>query len=216
MGTVERDGDPRLRRPLPAVRSHRSRRPPPRQPGVPGLPALRARHADGVRLGNAREPAHARGRRARRPGGPSGRAVRRAGRAALAGVDGVSWPAVRDTYLTNAVKHFKFETRGKLRLHKKPSAGEVAACAPWLHAELEAVRPRLVVALGATAGQALLGSSLRVTRDRGSVFGGPGGVRVLATVHPSSILRARDRDARTGATEQFVEDLKAARRLVEG
>jgi uracil-DNA glycosylase len=121
-----------------------------------------------------------------------------------------------DAYLTNAVKHFKFEQRGKLRLHKKPSASEVAACAPWLHAEIEAVRPQLVVALGATAGQALLGPSLRVTRDRGSVFDGPGGVRVLATVHPSSILRSRDQDGRARATDHFVADLVAARRFVAG
>jgi uracil-DNA glycosylase family protein len=121
-----------------------------------------------------------------------------------------------DAYLTNAVKHFKFEQRGKRRLHKKPSAAEVAACAPWLHAELEAVRPRLVVALGATAGQALLGPSLRVTRDRGSVREGPGGVRVLPTVHPSSILRSADGTARASATDRFVADLEAARRLLDG
>lgn len=166
--------------------------------GAPGSPLMLVGEEPGDQEDRAGEPFV----------GPAGRLLRTSMESA-----GLQ-PA--DTYLTNAVKHFKFETRGKLRLHKKPSASEVAACAPWLHAELEAVRPRIVVALGATAGQALLGSSLRVTRDRGSVFDGPGGVRVLPTVHPSSILRARDRAARTSATEQFVEDLRAARRLVEG
>ena len=140
--------------------------------------------------------------------GPAGRLLRTAMRSASLAPD--------EAYLTNAVKHFKFEQRGKLRLHKKPSAREVAACAPWLHAELEAVRPRLVVALGATASQALLGPSVRVTRDRGSVFDGPGGVRVLATVHPSSILRSPDREARASATTWFVEDLTEAGRLARG
>lgn len=139
--------------------------------------------------------------------GPAGQLLRTAMSSAALAPD--------KTYLTNAVKHFKFEQRGKVRLHKKPSAGEVAACAPWLRAELQAVAPRLVVALGATAGRALLGSSVRVTRDRGSIFEGPGGVRVLPTVHPSSILRATDHEARTRATEQFVEDLTTAGRLLD-
>lgn len=118
-----------------------------------------------------------------------------------------------DTFLTNAVKHFKFEQRGKVRLHKKPSAREVAACKPWLEGEISAVQPRLVVALGATAGRALLGASLRVTRDRGVVQRDPHGVDVLPTVHPSSILRAPDDAARSVALARFVEDLRSARQV---
>jgi uracil-DNA glycosylase family 4 len=121
--------------------------------------------------------------------------------------------AERDVYLTNAVKHFKFERRGKVRLHKKPSASEVRACAPWLSAELAAVRPTLVVALGATAGQALIGPSLRVTRDRGTAQRRDDGLEVVPTVHPSSILRAPDADARAAQRAQFVADLRCASEL---
>ena len=137
--------------------------------------------------------------------GPAGHLLREA--------MGMAGLAVEDTYLTNAVKHFKFELRGKVRLHKKPSAGEVAACKPWLDAEIAAVRPRLVVALGATAGQALLGPSLRVTRVRGTLLQDPNGVTVVPTVHPSSILRAPNPTARAAALERFVEDLRTARSI---
>lgn len=119
------------------------------------------------------------------------------------------------TYLTNAVKHFKWEPRGKVRLHKTPSVGEVAACRPWLDAELRAVRPRLVVCLGATAAQALLGRTFRVTKGRGQVFAGPGGVPVLATVHPSAVLRAGDPEARRRQRAAFVDDLRRAAYLLE-
>src|ERR1700691_4903799 len=99
-------------------------------------------------------------------------------------------------YLTNAVKHFKWEPRGKRRIHKKPSAREIAACRPWFDAEVEAVEPALIVCLGATAAQALLGRSFRVTQNRGKALAVPDMPPVLATVHPSSILRAPDDESR--------------------
>jgi DNA polymerase len=111
-------------------------------------------------------------------------------------------------YLTNAVKHFKWEPRGKVRLHKKPSAREVAACKPWLLAELDAVRPDVVLCLGATAAQALLGPEFRVTRQRGQVLTGPRDTPTVATVHPSSILRARDESERSAELARFVQDLR--------
>lgn len=119
-----------------------------------------------------------------------------------------------DVYVTNAVKHFKFvpAERGQRRIHKKPSRGEVLACRPWLLAELNAVRPELVVLLGATAAQSLLGTSFKVTKERGKlveipedVAGRP--ITALATVHPSSVLRAPDRD---DAYDEFVADLRIA------
>jgi DNA polymerase len=135
--------------------------------------------------------------------GPAGRVLDRALEAAGVARD--------DVYMTNAVKHFKFEPRGKRRLHKKPALGEVAACKPWLDAEIRVVRPRVVLALGATAAQALLGKQFRVTKDRGKPFGSD--PVVVATVHPSSILRAPDEEARRAAMETFVEDVRAAARL---
>jgi uracil-DNA glycosylase len=113
----------------------------------------------------------------------------------------------RLAYVTNVVKHFKFERRGRLRLHKKPNADEVHACFPWLEAELRVVRPRVLVLLGATAAQALLGSSFRVSRQRGEFLDSDLAPRVLATVHPSSILRAPDDEARALARKGFVADL---------
>src|SRR5213078_1593630 len=112
--------------------------------------------------------------------------------------------------LTNVVKHFRWERRGRRRLHQKPDPVHVAACRPWLEAELEAVRPQLLVCLGATAAQGLLGSSFRVLRDRGRFVPGPVGVTAMATVHPSSILRAPDPDARERAYSDFVADLRTA------
>lgn len=111
-------------------------------------------------------------------------------------------------YVTNAVKHFKWEPRGKRRIHRKPNAREIAACKPWLAAELAVVRPEVVVALGATAARALLGPAFRVTRDRGKVVVTAGSGRVIATVHPSSILRAPDDAERRGEGRRFVADLK--------
>lgn len=114
-------------------------------------------------------------------------------------------------WVTNAVKHFKWEPRGKRRIHKKPSAREIAACRPWLDAEIDALEPRLIVCLGATAAQALLGPAFRVTRGRGIPLQSPAqGPPVLATVHPSSILRAPHGAARRRARAAFVADLRAA------
>ncbi|MEV4474731.1 UdgX family uracil-DNA binding protein [Nonomuraea salmonea] len=111
-----------------------------------------------------------------------------------------------EVYLTNAVKHFSFTPRGKRRIHQKPTAAEIDACHPWLDAELAVVRPEVVVVLGATAARALLGPSFRVTRHRGEAV--PLGEAVaVATVHPSAVLRAPDRDA---AYADFLADLKAA------
>jgi uracil-DNA glycosylase len=111
-------------------------------------------------------------------------------------------------YVTNAVKHFKWEPRGKVRLHKKPGAREVAACKPWLLAELDAVHPEIVLCLGATAAQALLGPEFRVTRQRGQIVTGPADIPTVATVHPSSILRARDESERSAQLARFVQDLR--------
>jgi uracil-DNA glycosylase family protein len=111
-------------------------------------------------------------------------------------------------YVTNAVKHFKWEARGKRRLHKRPDAAEIAACRPWLDREIELVRPRVVVCLGATAAQALLGRSFKVTKQRGELFPQPEGHLITATVHPSSILRAPDAATREAELAAFTEDLK--------
>jgi DNA polymerase len=113
-------------------------------------------------------------------------------------------------YVTNAVKHFKWEPRGKRRLHKKPGAREIAACRPWLESELAVIRPQVIVALGATAAQALLGKDFRVTQRRGEILSSPFAQRILATVHPSSILRAPDSETRRAETERFVDDLRTA------
>jgi uracil-DNA glycosylase family protein len=114
------------------------------------------------------------------------------------------------TYITNAVKHFSWEPRGKRRIHKKPRASEVRACRPWLEAELEAIRPDVIVCLGATASQSLLGSSFKLTAHRGQVLESPFAGGVVATIHPSSILRAPDSESRRLAYESLVADLKVA------
>jgi DNA polymerase len=120
-------------------------------------------------------------------------------------------------YVTNVVKHFKWEPRGKRRIHKKPRASEVSACRPWLDTEIALVKPRVIVCLGATAAQALLGSRFKVTRHRGSFVPSLLAPRVLATVHPSSILRAPDAEARRREMQHFVDDLRAvARELSSG
>lgn len=132
--------------------------------------------------------------------GPAGRVLDKA--LDQAGID-------RDAvFITNVVKHFKFVRRGKRRIHKKPYADEQVACRPWLDAEIRVVRPEVIVALGATAAQALLGRSFRLTQHRGEVIHAPIGL-VTATVHPSSILRAPGDDARHRAMDEFVSDLKA-------
>ena len=115
-----------------------------------------------------------------------------------------------DAYVTNVVKHFKWEPRGKKRIHQKPNAVEIAACRPWLDAELAVLRPRVLVCLGATAAQALLGRAFRVTKQRGVPIAASLAPRVFATVHPSAILRAPDAESRQRERELFVRDLKAA------
>jgi DNA polymerase len=113
-----------------------------------------------------------------------------------------------EIYLTNAVKHFKWRARGKRRLHQTPRAGEVEACKPWLEAELKAVRPTGLLALGATAGKALFGRSVRVTRDRGRLIDSPLAPVAALTLHPSAILRLRDHDEREDALAGLVDDLR--------
>ena len=113
-------------------------------------------------------------------------------------------------YVTNAVKHFKWEPRGKRRIHQKPNSREIAACRPWLEAELRLVKPKLLVCLGATAAQAVFGPSFRVTRERGKVLSSKLAPRVLATVHPSSLLRQPDEESREREYKRFVADLHAA------
>ena len=112
-----------------------------------------------------------------------------------------------DAYVTDVVKHFKWQARGKRRIHARPSTIEIGACLPWLEAELAAVKPEVLVCLGATAAQALLGRSFRVSTQRGQWVASRWAPRVMATVHPSSILRAPDDDARRVEMERFVADL---------
>jgi uracil-DNA glycosylase len=114
----------------------------------------------------------------------------------------------KQTYVTNAVKHFKWEPRGKRRIHKKPNSLEIAACRPWLDVEIDLVKPEVVVCLGATAAQALLGRSFRVTQQRGQLMPFSAAPFVLATVHPSSILRAPDDETRHREYELLVDDLR--------
>jgi DNA polymerase len=117
-------------------------------------------------------------------------------------------------YLTNAVKHFKWEPRGKRRIHKKPRASEVKACRPWLEAELRAVRPAVVVCLGATAAQSLLGSAFKLMQQRGQLVSSPLAAQVVATIHPSAVLRAPDSEGRREAYEMLVRDLKVVARAL--
>lgn len=131
--------------------------------------------------------------------GPAGRLLDEG--LVAAGIDRV------ETYVTNAVKHFKWEPVGKRRLHKKPNAREIAACRPWLDAELAVLNPEVVVGLGATAAQSVMGREFRVTRHRGQILSLPSGAAFIATVHPSSILRAPP-DRRALERERFFTDLK--------
>jgi len=138
--------------------------------------------------------------------GPAGKLLHTA--LAQAGIDRTR------VYVTNSVKHFKFVTieRGR-RLHKKPTAAEVRACNPWLQEEIRLIKPRVIVALGATAAQALLGKQFRVTQDRGLFVESPLAPFVMATVHPSSILRAPD-DAREEAMRAFIDDLRKVAKVL--
>jgi uracil-DNA glycosylase len=122
----------------------------------------------------------------------------------------------RAAYVTNVVKHFKWEPRGKRRIHAKPSWTETVACRPWLDEELAVVSPRVLVCLGATAAQSLLGRDFRVSRQRGELVDSPLAPHVLATVHPSSILRQRDEASRHAEMAAFVEDLKVAAAVLDG
>jgi uracil-DNA glycosylase family protein len=117
-----------------------------------------------------------------------------------------------DTYVTNVVKHFKWEPRGKRRLHQKPNLRETKACLPWLKAEIDAVKPEVVVCLGATAAQALLGRDFRVSKQRGQPMRAELADNVVATVHPSSILRAQTSEDRAREMSAFVADLRAVKR----
>jgi uracil-DNA glycosylase len=117
-------------------------------------------------------------------------------------------------YLTNAVKHFKFQWAGKRRLHKKPRAREVSACMPWLQAEIAEVKPEIIVCLGATAAQALLGRAFRLTQHRGEMIESDYAPYVMATVHPSSILRAPDSEARHEEMDKFIADLKIVAKML--
>jgi DNA polymerase len=140
--------------------------------------------------------------------GPAGRLLDRA--LGEAGLDR------SEVYVTNVVKHFKWEARGKRRIHKKPNASEVAACRPWLEAEIAVVRPEVIVCLGATAARALLGAAFRVTAERGRFIPSAVAPRVMATVHPSSVLRAPDDEARREARRRLVDDLRVAARALRG
>jgi uracil-DNA glycosylase len=122
-----------------------------------------------------------------------------------------------DVYVTNAVKHFKWEPRGTRRIHSKPNAREMAACKPWLTAEIQVVKPKMVVCLGATAAQDLFGPKFKITKERGKVFEDTQfAPKVMATIHPSAILRMPDHDAREEARRQFREDLaKVAKEIKE-
>jgi uracil-DNA glycosylase len=131
--------------------------------------------------------------------GPAGKLLDRA--LEQAGIDRES------VYVTNVVKHFKWEPRGKRRIHAKPNAGEISACRPWLETEILLVRPHALVCLGATAAQALLGKSFKVSKQRGEFVDSSLAPLVMATVHPSSILRAPDEESRRAEMERFIADL---------
>jgi DNA polymerase len=132
--------------------------------------------------------------------GPAGRLLNRC--LLEAGIDR------KQAYVTNVVKHFKWVLRGPRRIHSKPGAVEIEACFPWLQAEISVVKPRIVVALGATAAQALFGKGFRVTRDRGRLVPFALAAYALATVHPSALLRAPDEETRRHEIERFIEDLR--------
>jgi len=138
--------------------------------------------------------------------GPAGKILDRA--FADAGIDRSS------VYLTNAVKHFKFDERGKRRIHKKPSVSEVNACRPWLEAEVSLIQPKIIVCLGATAAQSVLGPQFRLTKERGHFVEHAWAPYVTATIHPSAILRAPDQDSRHAQYQEFVADLKRIRGIL--
>jgi DNA polymerase len=120
------------------------------------------------------------------------------------------------TYVTNIVKHFKWEPRGKRRIHKKPNAREVTACRPWLEAEISLIKPKVIICLGATAAQALLGPKFKVTKQRGQFIESTLAPYIMATVHPSSILRAPDDETRHEEKRKFIADLKRVAQVISG
>jgi uracil-DNA glycosylase family protein len=140
--------------------------------------------------------------------GPAGKVLDKG--LVLAGIDR------RDAYVTNIVKHFKFELKGRRRQHKSPTAREIAACVPWLERELELVEPEILICLGATAAKSLLGRDFRVSQQRGQVLDSPLARNALATVHPSSILRQQTSEDRHREMDRFVADLKVAADLLDG
>ena len=153
------------------------------------------------------QPGDAEDREGRPFVGPAGRVFDEA--LAAAGIER------RLTYVTNAVKHFSFEPRGKARLHKKPRVGEVRACAPWLRAELRVIKPDVLVLLGATAAQSVWGPQFRIMKERGVVKRGELANAILATIHPSAVLRAPDDDARHQLFQTLVADLQLVARLLD-
>jgi len=138
--------------------------------------------------------------------GPAGRLLNEA--LADAGIDRAQ------TYVTNVVKHFKWEPRGKRRIHKKPNSGEITACRPWLEAEIALIKPKVIVCLGATAAQALLGPRFLVSKQRGQFIESTLAPYIMATVHPSSILRAPDEETRHAEKRRFIDDLKKVARVI--
>ena len=138
--------------------------------------------------------------------GPAGRLLNEA--LADAGIDRAQ------TYVTNVVKHFKWEPRGKRRIHKKPNSGEIMACRPWLEAEIALIKPKVIVCLGATAAQALLGPRFLVSKQRGQFIESTLAPYIMATVHPSSILRAPDEETRHAEKRRFIDDLKKVARVI--
>jgi DNA polymerase len=119
-----------------------------------------------------------------------------------------------EAYLTNAVKHFSWEPRGKRRIHKKPRVSEIKACRPWLEAELRAAKPAVVVCLGAVGAQSVMGAQFKLMQNRGTLLTSPSGERVVATIHPSAVLRAPDSEGRRAAYEMLVADLKVAAKAI--
>ncbi len=154
------------------------------------------------------QPGDAEDRQGRPFVGPAGRVLDQA--LEMAGIER------SDAYVTNVVKHFKWEAQGKRRLHTKPNAREIGACLPWLDAEIDLIRPRVLVALGSTAAQALLGKQVLVTRDHGRFFPSKLAPAVMATIHPSAILRTETEEQRHTAMELFVADLRVAAEKLGG
>jgi uracil-DNA glycosylase family protein len=138
--------------------------------------------------------------------GPAGRLLNDA--LADAGIDRAQ------TYVTNVVKHFKWEPRGKRRIHKKPNSSEITACRPWLEAEIALIKPKVIVCLGATAAKALLGPRFLVSKQRGQFIESTLAPYIMATVHPSSILRAPDEETRYAEKRRFIDDLKKVARVI--